>query len=38
MDSNNQKPQQNQLSIEINPQFTKVSYSNLAIKIGRAHV
>ena len=31
MDNNNGKPQQNQLSIEINPQFTKVSYSNLAI-------
>ena len=31
MDNNNPKPQQNQLSIEINPQFTKVSYSNLAI-------
>ena len=30
MDNNNQKPQQNQLSIELNPQ-TKVSYSNLAI-------
>lgn len=26
---NNQKPQQ--LSLEINPQFTKVSYSNLAV-------
>ena len=31
MDNNNAKPQQNQLSIEINPQTTKVSYSNLAI-------
>ena len=31
MDNNNQKPQQGQLAIEINPQFTKVSYSNLAI-------
>ena len=31
MDNNNPKPQQNQLAIEINPQTTKVSYSNLAI-------
>jgi len=31
MDNNNAKPQQNQLSIELNPQTTKVSYSNLAI-------
>ena len=31
MDNNNAKPQQNQLAIEINPQTTKVSYSNLAI-------
>ena len=31
MDNNNGKPQQNQLSIELNPQTTKVSYSNLAI-------
>ena len=31
MDNNNAKPQQNQLSLEINPQLTKVSYSNLAI-------
>ena len=31
MDNNNAKPQQNQLSIEINPQTTKVSSSNLAI-------
>jgi hypothetical protein len=30
MDNNNQKPQQNQLAIELTPQ-TKVSYSNLAI-------
>ena len=31
MDNNNPKPQPNQLSIEINTQTTKVSYSNLAI-------
>ena len=31
MDNNNPKPQPNQLAIEINPQTTKVSYSNLAI-------
>lgn len=31
MDNNTPKPQQNQLSIELNPQTTKVSYSNLAI-------
>ena len=31
MDNNNPKPQQNQLAIELNPQTTKVSYSNLAI-------
>ena len=31
MDNNNAKPQQNQLSIELNPQTTKVSYSKLAI-------
>ena len=31
MDNNTPKPQQGQLAIEINPQFTKVSYSNLAI-------
>lgn len=28
---NNQKPQPQQLSIEINPQVTKTAYSNLAI-------
>ena len=28
---NNQPKQPNQLSLELNPQFTKVSYSNLAI-------
>ena len=31
MDNNNQKPPQSQLAIELNPQFTKISYSNLAI-------
>lgn len=34
MDNNNQKPQQ--LSIEINPQQTKIAYSNLAI-ISHSH-
>ena len=28
---NNQPKQQNQLNLELNPQFTKISYSNLAI-------
>ena len=36
MDNNNGKPQQNQLSIEINPQTTKVSYSNLVV-ISHSH-
>ncbi|MBR1570491.1 MAG: DUF3467 domain-containing protein [Bacteroidales bacterium] len=32
MDNNNNQPKpQNQLSLELNPQLTKVSYSNLAI-------
>ena len=31
MDNNTPKNPQNQLSLEINPQITKVSYSNLAI-------
>ena len=31
MDNNNQPKPQNQLSLELNPQTTKVSYSNLAI-------
>ena len=31
MDNNTPKQPQNQLSLELNPQTTKVSYSNLAI-------
>ena len=31
MENNNPKQAPNQLNLEINPQFTKVSYSNLAI-------